>query len=107
MKENNQLHMELLKAREAQQLTHGGKAQRELDLESALQSMEMLSQQKDVKIKQLEAQANDMRFKLNQALSQSQHQSSSEIQKIFSGEGNGQKFEISGNVVGGPAMHGD
>ena len=36
MKENNQLHMELLKAREAQQLSHGGKAQRELDLESAL-----------------------------------------------------------------------
>tara|TARA_B100000519_G_scaffold161376_1_gene143800 strand:- start:738 stop:1007 length:270 start_codon:yes stop_codon:yes gene_type:complete len=89
MKENNQLHMELLKARESYQASHGGSQSREQELEQALHNVEMLSQQKDNKIKQLESQANEMRFKLNQALSQSQHQSSSEIQRIFSGEGKG------------------
>ena len=107
MKENNQLHMEIIKARESYQ-THGqGNDSREQELEQALHNLDMLSQQKDNKIKQLETTVNEMRLKLNQALSQSQHQSSSEIQKIFSGEGNGQKFEMTGNMVEGSVMHGN
>ena len=76
-------------------------------LEGEMNDIAFVSQQKDRKIEQLERTVSEMRQKLSQALQSTQHKNSTEIQKIFGNQRNGEElqsqFQMSAQLDAGSA----